>query len=242
MVVGRHVARGGDEAALLTDMGVLLAAVEEVGDVGVLLRLGHVQLRDFTIRQHSGQGGGGPLGREGHGVVPLLLVAREGGQAQVECLVQGRSQLARAIGPEVEEQHRVAIANAALLPHERGQHELVAFPTRVGGAHGLLPALGMAAIGLASHHRVDGQACPLPPAVAVHRVITTRHTRHPAARLAQPRLGLGQKARAGVGQRVAAVGEGVEHDVRHLLPPREVDARPQVIHACVHPADGHESQ
>ena len=45
VVVGGDVAWRVDEVALLARVLVLLAAVEEVGDVRVLLRFGHVQLR-----------------------------------------------------------------------------------------------------------------------------------------------------------------------------------------------------
>ena len=44
-VVGGHVARRVDKRPALALAAVLTAAVEEVGDVRVLLRLGHVQLR-----------------------------------------------------------------------------------------------------------------------------------------------------------------------------------------------------
>ncbi len=44
VVVRRDVPRGGHELAPLARQRSLLAAVEEVGHVGVLLGLGHVQL------------------------------------------------------------------------------------------------------------------------------------------------------------------------------------------------------
>src|SRR3712207_8181294 len=44
VIVGRHVPRGRHEAALLARLLSLFAPVEEVGHMGVLLRLGDVKL------------------------------------------------------------------------------------------------------------------------------------------------------------------------------------------------------
>ena len=76
VVVGGDVARRGHEAALLARVRVLLPAVEEVGDVRVLLGLGDVQLALAALRQHRGERDLGPGLLERDRVVPVLLVAR----------------------------------------------------------------------------------------------------------------------------------------------------------------------
>ena len=64
VVVGRHVARGVDQAALLALVRVLLAAVEEVGHVRVLLGLGHVQLaKPRSASTEASVTAGAPAGR-----------------------------------------------------------------------------------------------------------------------------------------------------------------------------------
>ena len=68
VVVGGHVARRGDQAPLLPLPLLLAAAVEEVGDVGVLLGLGDVQLALAAARRSprpassSGARGGNATG------------------------------------------------------------------------------------------------------------------------------------------------------------------------------------
>ena len=55
VVVGGHVARGGDQAALLPLPLRLAAAVEEVRHMGVLLGLRDVQLALSPLGEHLGE-------------------------------------------------------------------------------------------------------------------------------------------------------------------------------------------
>ena len=72
VVVARHVARARDEDPRLPRPLVLDAAVEEVRDVGVLLRLGDVQLPGAGGREHLGERVGDLLLAEGDGHVELV--------------------------------------------------------------------------------------------------------------------------------------------------------------------------
>ncbi len=82
-VVGGDVAARRNEDALLPGEGLLDAAVEEVRDVGVLLRLGNVQLTPPEPGQVSGQRVDGD-GREADADRELVggLVLGEGGDGQ----------------------------------------------------------------------------------------------------------------------------------------------------------------
>src|SRR6185437_5269772 len=74
LVVGGHVARGGDQLAPLPRAGSLLATVEEVSDVRVLLGLRNVQLLCPAACDHLGERDLWALGSEYDRVRPALLV------------------------------------------------------------------------------------------------------------------------------------------------------------------------
>ncbi len=204
----------------------------------VLLRLGHVQLRPPALRERRRQRHLRPRRREGHRVVPVLVVLRERRQPDGLELAELGRELARAVGPEVEEDRRVAVADPSLVAHQRGLDELVGLVALVRGAHRLL-AGGRRELGLALHDRVVGELGAVPALVAVHRVVAARDGGHARA---APGLHLREVAHPAVGARVAAVGEGVDHDVRHVLARGEVDERPQVVHARVHAAVRHQPE
>ena len=77
-VVGRDVAVRRHQPALLARERLFDAAVEEVGDVRVLLGLGGAQLRDAVLGQHLAQDLRQALGRERGRHVDLRVVAGHG--------------------------------------------------------------------------------------------------------------------------------------------------------------------
>ena len=151
-VVGRDVARGFDQAPLFPLPLLLAAAVEEVGDVGVLLGLGDVELAPAGLGDHLGQGRLRPRLGERDRVGPALAVL--GHRRQVEDraaaarellesgLGQRPGQLAGAIGAEVEEDRDVARRRPVVLADHRRLDELVGLIAVVGGLDRLRRGLG----------------------------------------------------------------------------------------------------
>ena len=96
-------------------------------------------------------------------------------------------------------------------------------------------------LGTAVHEQVVGPLDPLPPPIAVHRVIAPDDAAGPAAsRRLHPPLHLCQKACPGRRQRVAPVGEGVQDEVWNLERGAELDQGPQMAEARVDAAVGHQ--
>src|SRR5262249_4515324 len=131
----------------------------EVGDVRVLLGLGHVQLVHPARGERLGERRRRTFGREGDRVGPALLVLGEGrqpldrrrpaapgpaGQLLIRArlteprLGEGPDELAHAVGAEVEAQDAVAGTDARLLAYRRRLDELIGLATLVGLAHRLL--------------------------------------------------------------------------------------------------------
>ena len=202
--------------------------------MGVLLGLGDVQLAAAGLGDRLGQRRLRPFLREGDRVGPALAVGGHRGQVEgraagagelVEAgLGQGAGHLAGAVGAEVDEDRDVA-GGGAVVVADHGRHdELVGLLALVGGLDRLGGAGGAQAAGV--DDRVVGELDPLPAGVAVHRVVAAADGGD-AAGLAQPALELGQVAAAAVGQRVAAVGEGVEDDVGDALLGGQLDRRPR---------------
>ena len=120
---------------------------------------------------------------------------------------QGLRQLASAIGTEVHVHHRVAVANARGVIHDRRLDELVVLPPLVRGLDGVERRRG--AEPLATHECVPRQLGSLPTTVPVHRVVAAGDSTD--ARLASgPRLEFAEVATGRPGWRVPAVGEGVQ--------------------------------
>ena len=185
-IVGGHLRRR-DEVALLAGKGFLHAAVEEVGDVRVLLRLGHTELCAPGVRQHRAEDVVEGAWREEDGVWEVVLVAGHGHEAVApaaralevgEGLVHQRSgELAGAVGAEVEEEHAVAGPDAVRGADHGRRQKLV--------GRGVGVALGDVCRG-ALHPRSssfrDRPVCAFgarPAAVPVHRVVTPGHRGDP---------------------------------------------------------------
>ena len=128
--------------ALLALPGLLPPAVEEIGDVGVLLGLGHVQLPPAALGYHLGQRGLGLQRRKGDRIGPAIPVpghrrhVERGRAAAIEFLEvqlpQGHRQLAGPVGPEVDEDDRLVGGDAAVVADHGGLDELVGLVPLVG--------------------------------------------------------------------------------------------------------------
>src|SRR4029077_12387741 len=249
VVVGRNVARRFDQAVLLPLQLLLATAVEEVGDVGVLLGLGDVQLAAAGLGDGLGQGRLRPLLREGDRVGPAFAVG--GHRRQVEHrpaaarelvearLGEGTGQLAGPVGAEVDEDRDVTGLGTVVVADHGRHDDLIGLVLLVGG----LDRLGGAGRLLAAtvDDRVVGELDPLPAGVAVHRVVAAADGGD-AAGLAQPALQLPQVVATAVRQGVAAVGGGVEDDVGNALLGGQLDAGLDVVPAGVDPTVGDEAE
>jgi hypothetical protein len=200
-VVGRHVARRGDQDAILARERLLAPAVEEVGDVRVFLGLGDAQLASprgcdelAEARAHSGRG---ENRRQPEGLVVFRerredcgSHARQRRHRVAELLgphaCERVGELARAIRAEVEEEHRVAVAKRrAAVDHGR-RDELVALvcgPAALDGLH-----RRGAGAALARDDRLVRARDAFPVLVAVHREVASGERGDAAAKLATTRL------------------------------------------------------
>ena len=133
----------------------------------------------------------------------------------------------------------VALGDAVVVADHGRLDELVGLIALVGGLDRLGGGRRAQAVGV--DDRVVGELGPLPARVAVHRVVAAADGGD-AARLAQPALELGEVLAAAVGQRVAAVGEGVEDDVGDALLGGELDRRLDVLPAGVDAAVGDQAE
>ena len=132
---------------------VFAAAVEEVRDVRVLLGLGEPQLAQAGARRRfrrTCRTAAADRRAPGWDTFSsyFVIVAKNGlsialrrkdAEAVVEidrrAGVEGRRELTRAIGAEVEEDEGVAVLDRTRLADDRRQHELVVLAARVGVAH-----------------------------------------------------------------------------------------------------------
>ncbi len=155
---------------------------------------------------------------------------------------QGPDDLAHAVGAEVEAQDAVSGTDARLPADQRGLDELVGLAALVSVAYCLLTTGGWnrSRPPATVHEHVVGALRSLPALVAVHRPVAAddRADAHSSGRVE-----LGQVVHAGMRQRVAPVGEGVQHDIRlgrQLAAER--DQRAQMRKRGVHAAVGDKAE
>ena len=108
---------------------LLNATVEEVGDVGILLRFGCAVLLQAVLGHHLTQKMVKGFGGEGHGYRKPCFVLREGDHVELRSLralkafepFDGESldQLPRTIGAEIEHHQTVAIAQVRVTEAHR---------------------------------------------------------------------------------------------------------------------------
>ena len=202
----------------------------------VLLGLGDVELRAALARDDRPDRDRRPLRREGDRERPVLVVLGQR-RVAVDDLGELRRDLAHPVGPEVEREHGVARPDPRLLPDRRRGDELVGLVALVGGLDRLPRRCRRGARRGPLAQQVDGLLGPVPALVAVHREVAADHRADPAGALLAAGL-LDRRDRRGAGgrRRVAAVGEGMDHEVGHVELGREPDQRLQVLLGGVHAA------
>ena len=221
----------GHELALLARPGLLDAAVEEVGDVGVLLGLGDVELLPAQAGDDLGQAGHDQR-REGHldGQAAFVLGQRDHGRER-RAVRRGRSR--RSPGPRARASSWRARSarklkrmttspsrtRAVHALDDRGLDELVVLAARVGGREGGLRRL--AAGSVSSRCRGPWRrtrpwcapsACRGPCRSSGRR--SWRSGRRDARRVRRC-LEVGDEAVGRAGRRVAAVEQAVDDEVGH---------------------------
>ena len=228
-VVGGHL-RAGDDAAVLSRVGSLDTAVEEEGDVSVLLGLGDAQLGLAVLGQVLAQnilqlhgrigdlavGHGGVI--LGHADVVDLLAAAAALKAGEGVVAEDAGHLAGTVGAEVHEDDGVAVLHTAALAGDTGQNELVGLVVGIGCLDRLC-SVGIL-LALAVDECRVGLLLTIPVVVAVHGVVTAGDAGDLAdAQLVQLGLQVGQEALAGVRVGITAVGDAVEIDLlgTHVL-------------------------
>ena len=214
-VIGRHFG-GGHHDARLAGQHCLLAAIEEVGDVGVFFGLGHAQLGHAGAGDDLAQQLIHGLRREERGEKWLQCGgilrhahcrgearrggAGEAGEARVE---QGCEDFSHPIGAEIEAEQPIAIGHAGVVANDGCRDEFIGLAGGMGGDDGRLGAFRRLA--LAQHHGVPGLADALPPIVSIHGEVA-------AAKGGEPRTGrqccleIGHEARGGLRRGVAPIG------------------------------------
>ena len=154
----------------------------------------------------------------------------------------GACELARPVGPEVEEDDSIAVAHAA--PAERHRlDELIGDALRIGALDGL-HRVDILRIEPA-YHRVVGALHPVPSAVAVHGVIAALDARYAdVARavaieqeLVDLALELAHVTRSALGRHIAPVEEAMHVHLRHTGSGRSREQRVQMrvrgMHAAI---------
>ena len=179
----------------------LAAAVEEVGDVGVLLGLRAVQLAGAASGQHLRDRVRYVLLLEHDRTVQVVPVP--GHRRQIDRRVQQLlRELSCPVGTEVEEDRGVACLDPRPALEVDRFEELVRHTRVVLLLH---VRDGLRRRGRpGTHDRVERALGPLPPLVAIHRVVAAGDGRDPLLRQ------VGEVVDGGVRRDVAAVGERVD--------------------------------
>ena len=124
LVVGGHVPRRGDQDPVLAVEGPLVAAIEEISDVWVFFRFRHAQLTPAGQADRFSQDFAHAFrGTKGAGHIETRIVGRHGGHVYVRRdtsvesvkipIDEGPDDLAPPVGPEIEDDHRVAVRDRA---------------------------------------------------------------------------------------------------------------------------------
>ena len=245
-VVGRNLGRR-HQHALLAGIGCLDSAVEEIGDVRVLLGLGNAQLPEplpgdvfaetvaDVLRQECRRQ------REVRAVAGQRAVVTEFGyvasRKTAEPGIGERARhLAGAVGAEIHEHHRVAVTHR----HDRRDcgrlHELVAFAARIG----LLERgqrIARLVERLALREQVVGGLHAFPALVAVHRIVASDDGGDaPGFELRAFVLQQRERRGGAPGRRVAPVEKRVHTHIRDAGRGRQFDHGGDLQLMAVHPA------
>ena len=249
LVIRDDVARRRDQHPRLTGMLALAAAVEEVGDVGILLRLRDVQLGDTGLLKRVGEHVPGTILGEGDGAGLSVPVRGHRGQpgdpmrTTIEVVEGGVGQrlaeLAGAVRTEVEEDDLVARGDptAAIADHD-GLHELVGDTGRMccldrGGDIRSLRAHAL-------HEQAPGALHPLPALIAIQRVDAAADVDDAGGAVRPLGRELRQQRPRLLRRDIASVSQRVHGDVRNALRRGQPHETAQVVDVAVHAAVGDE--
>ncbi len=227
--------------------------VEEVSDVGVLLRLPDVELpqaearevrwqrvdldwrecdahRQLIVGLVLGQGRQRETGGNAAAIEGVEVRQREGGH-----------QLARAVSAEVHVDHRIAVPHRPALANHGGLDELVAHVAGVGLLDGLAGATGSESLPV--HDRIPCSLRTLPASVPIHSEVAAAHCRDRRS----PREGRleGRKERpGGAGWSIPPIGEGMQQDALsgQAATPRQLRHGDDLLVDRVDPARTDEAQ
>ncbi len=229
-VVRRHLLRRHQQAffALVRRLN---PAVEEIGHVRVLLRLGGAEHRLAAFGQHFGDDAGQDHRSERDGKRECGVVLRHrdepdrGAVPHVEAVEPVERQrphdLTHPVGAEVEAEDAIAALDPRRVRDHPRLHEFVGL-TRLIRLRDRRERIGDRRAD-AVDHRVVGELGPVPSLVAVHRVVAPHHSGHGDA-IAQ----LPHEPEPRLGERIASIEPRVQHH-RDLLPPPQLDRREQVL-------------
>ena len=182
-VVGGDLRARHQDARPRPAYGVLAAAAEEEGDVRVLLGLGDAQLRQAVARRALRPAC--CAGRRAR-TRPAPAASRRirSGRRSATARRRGarskpsksgaherRGELARAVGAEVHEHHRVAVAHRRAAADHGRRDELVVLAARIGRAQARPAHRRRRARLSASTIASQARAHAVPALVAVHRVV-----------------------------------------------------------------------
>ena len=240
-IVGRDL-RAGDEHTCLVLVGLLDAAVEEERYVRVFFGLGDSRLCEAVVGEVFAERVFEVTRRERrfdilerdvvlrHADVGHFFMTAHAVEAVERRRCDSAGDLARTVGAEVIEYHRVAVVNAFVLAYDDGLDELVHRACRV--ACGYRAVGGAEMLALRGEHYVVAARNAFPAVVAVHIVIPSDDCRDPAdAYLGYFILELGNKASARVGRNVASVGYAVN---AHVLDAAFFSEREQCVQMRIH--------
>ena len=220
----------------------------------VLLRLGQAQVAHALTGPDFGQDVLEGRSGEGHGERELPLVLGEGdeledrrgapGELRETWLRQGPGELAGAVGSEVEEDGRVAVADGARGPavaqDDRRLDELVRFAAGIGRFDRLAGRRGRPSLA-ADQGRV-GPGDAIPAAVAVHRKVTPRNGGHRGPVRRGRAFELLEIAQRGLRRGVPAIGEDVDAGSGHPFPGGELEERMEVSLLRMHAPVGEQTE
>ena len=194
----------------------------------VFFGLGSAELAEsggsHDLAEIVGQGGGAEddvgtiIGVSGV-VFSECVVAGLGGDFAVETgevrFQESLTELAGAVSAEVKPQDDIAIADSLLVgvAKNHGLHEFVsARISRIGGLNGSAGEIG-ADFTTAEHDGIPSELVTLPTGIAIHGVVATDHGGDFGSAKGEVFFQLGHVGGTASGGGVAAVGDGVDHEV-----------------------------
>ncbi len=179
----------------------------------------------------------------GHTAVMQLRKFRSGKLSKIS-LGEGPRNLPRPVSPEVEENHRVAVQQAAILIRRQIRlHKFIRHPSVIAGLQGCRQIRRPRRVGFTQHQRAPGSLHPIPTLISIHRPKTAAN---------QPRLtiaGLGkmsqqllQITQTAGGRHIAPIQKAMHVSFRHSLLLSQLQQSQQMLKMAMHAAVGKQAQ